>query len=83
MIMKNKKISIFIAISILVVIVFTMLSSYAYWRIRRGQTGRNQLIGACLSIELEEYDDEAENIINGFTLDDAWPITDQEGFILK
>ena len=77
--MKDKKFIITIVVCITLVISFVLLTSYAYWRISKTQTGTNDILGACLDIELDQYEDQDNNIIEGITLDDAWPITDTEG----
>ncbi len=77
--MKNKRFVITIIICIALVISFVLLTSYAYWRVQRTQTGTNDILGACLDVELEEFKDDNNNIIKGVELKDAWPITDEEG----
>ena len=77
--MKNKRTIVVIVMCIALVLTFTVLISYAYWRISQTQTGTNTINGACLSIRLEEYYDENDNLIEGLTLENAWPISDQEG----
>ena len=52
-----------------------MLTSYALWRVKDVQTGTNEILGACLQIELEENE-------TGFTMENAWPISDEEGINL-
>ena len=77
--MKNKRFVITIIICIALVISFVLLTSYAYWRVSKTQTGTNDILGACLDIELEEDLDSNDNPIDGVTLENAWPITDEEG----
>ena len=77
--MKNKRFIITLMVCITLVITFVLLTSYAYWRISKTQTGTNDIKGACLSIRLDEELDENNNPIKGFTLENAWPVTDSEG----
>ena len=72
--MKNKSFIITIVICITLVITFVLLTSYAYWKVQRTQTGSNDIKGACLDIELVEAKDGNNNPIEGFTLEDAWPL---------
>ena len=55
--MKDKKFIITIVVCITLVITFVLLTSYAYWRISKTQTGTNDILGACLDIELDQYED--------------------------
>ena len=77
--MKNSRIVITVLSCVALVVTFTLLVSYAYWRVTKIQTGTNTINGACLNIELDQYYDEDDNLIEGFTLENAWPITDEEG----
>ena len=81
--MKNKTFLIIIVACIALVITFVLLTSYAYWRVTKKQTGTNNVLTACLDIELEEDLDKNGNKIEGFTLENAWPITDEEGMSLS
>ncbi len=80
--MKNKKFIITVIVCITLVITFVLLTSYAYWRVQKSQTGTNDIAGACLSIDLVQDKDSNDNPIEGFTLEEAWPITDEEGYEL-
>ena len=46
--------------------------SYAYWRLTLSQTGTNRITSGCLELQLTKE----ENAIN---LEDAYPLTDEEG----
>ena len=81
--MKNKRFIITIVICIALVITFVLLNSYAYWRVQKTQTGTNDILGACLDIELEEALDSNNNPIEGFTLENAWPISYMDAYDLK
>ena len=76
---KNKIIG--ISIGILVVLVIVVSSTYAYWQITRSQEGSNDIIAACLDIDME-------SVGGTFGIDPAWPISDtngmnQEGYTFK
>ncbi len=68
--MKNKKV--LIGIGLLMVICITIGVSYAYWRLTLSQTGTNKIMSGCLELTLTNE----ENAIN---LEDAYPLTDEEG----
>ena len=68
--MKNKKV--LIGIGLLMVICITIGVSYAYWRLTLSQTGTNKIMSRCLELTLTNE----ENAIN---LEDAYPLTDEEG----
>ena len=67
-----KKKTILIGIGLLMVICITIGVSYAYWRLTLSQTGTNRITSSCLELQLTKE----ENAIN---LDDAYPLTDEEG----
>ena len=68
----RKKYPVVVVLSILMVGALIILGSYALWRISRGQTDTNDLLGACLDITFEPNSDRL--------LDpDAWPKSDAEG----
>ncbi len=68
--MKKKKI--ILAIGLLIVICITIGVSYAYWRLTLTQTGTNRVMSSCLELTLTNE----ENAIN---LQNAYPLTDEEG----
>ena len=70
---KNKIIG--ISIGILVVLLVVISSTYAYWQITKSQEGSNDIIAACLDIDMQSVD-------GTFALDPAWPISDNEGMQL-
>ncbi len=70
---KDNKLLLIIALCTLVVIIFILLSSYAYWKISKHQNTTNYVNAGCLEIEFEEPD------TIGFTLSDALPIDDFDG----
>ena len=71
---KNKLIG--ISIGILVVLLVVVSSTYAYWQITKSQDGSNDIIAACLDIDMQSVD-------GTFGLDPAWPLSDDEGMNLK
>ena len=77
--MKNKRFIITLMVCITLIISFVLLTSYAYWKISKTQTGTNDIKGACLSIDLVQDTDSNDNPIKGFTLENAWPVSDEEG----
>ena len=73
---KNKRNKIIgLSIGILVVLIIVVSSTYAYWQITRTQKTPNDIVAACLNLDLK--DASAEN--KGINLDSAWPISDEEG----
>ena len=70
---RNKIIG--ISIGILVVLLVVISSTYAYWQITKSQNGSNDIIAACLDIDMESVD-------GTFGLNPAWPISDEEGMNL-
>ena len=75
----KKKYTYVLVLSILMVLTIVLLSSYAWWRIKREQSGSNQILGACLDISYEEQVGDNGLPITGLTIDGSWPITDAEG----
>ena len=71
---RNKIIG--ISIGILVVLLVVISSTYAYWQITKSQNGSNDIIAACLDIDMQSVD-------GTFGLNPAWPISDTEGMNLK
>ena len=71
---KNKIIG--ISIGILVVLLVVISSTYAYWQITKSQEGSNDIIAACLDIDMESVD-------GTFALNPAWPLSDDEGKLLE
>ena len=76
----DKKLILITGICVLLIGLFVLLNTYAFWRISGEQTGSNYVIGKCLNIELEELENsETGDPIGGFLMDNAWPMTDEEG----
>ena len=77
---NNKKLFLVIGVCALLVGMFILLNTYAYWRIKGEQSESNYVVGACLNFEFVELEDE-NGKIGGFTLegDKAMPISDEEG----
>ena len=75
--MKNKRKTLAILLSVVTVITMVLLTSYAIWRVSEKQSGSNLVVGGCLSIEFEDVG------ANGFRLDSAWPISDEDGTALN
>ena len=71
---RNKIIG--ISIGILVVLLVVISSTYAYWQITKSQNGSNDIIAACLDIDMQSVD-------GTFGLNPAWPISDSEGMQLE
>ena len=73
---KNKRNKIIgLSLGILVVLIIVVSSTYAYWQITKTQKTPNDIVAACLNLDLK--DASAEN--TGINLDSAWPISDEEG----
>ena len=70
---RNKIIG--ISIGILVVLLVVISSTYAYWQITKSQEGSNDIIAACLDIDMQSVD-------GTFEMNPAWPISDNEGMDL-
>ena len=69
---KNKRNKIIgLSIGILIVLIVVVSSTYAYWQITKTQETPNDIVAACLDLNLE---DKSEAI----DLDSAWPISDDE-----
>ena len=77
---NNKKLYLTIGVCILLVGMFILLNTYAFWRIKGEQSDSNYVVGACLNFEFTELDGQ-NGKIGGFTLegDQAVPMTDEEG----
>ncbi len=67
---KKKKI-IILSIAIVAVIAIIAGSTYAYWQITKTQETPNDIVAACLDLNLEDKS-------AAIDLDSAWPITDDE-----
>ncbi len=68
---KKKKI-IILSIAIVAVIAIIAGSTYAYWQITKTQETPNDIVAACLDLNLEDKS-------AAIDLDSAWPISDEEG----
>ena len=77
--MKKTKTTFVTALSIALVLVIILLSSYAFWKVKDGQSGSNTILGSCLNFEFIELEDDNQNPIGGFTLVNAMPVSDEEG----
>ena len=78
--MKNKKRYILIiSLSICMVLSLVLLSSYAWWMKKGGQSGSNYILGACINIEYTNELDANNEPISGLELSDEWPMSDAEG----
>ena len=78
---SKKKTFLAIGIAVLLIGVFILLNTYAFWRLKGEQSESNYVVGACLSFEFVETPDpdhEGETI-GGFNIPKAWPISDEEG----
>ncbi len=70
--MKEKRNKILIlSIAIVAVIAIIAGSTYAYWQITKTQTTPNDIVAACLDLNLEDKS-------AAIDLDSAWPISDDE-----
>ncbi len=73
---KNKRNKIIgLSIGILIVLIIVVSSTYAYWQITKTQETPNDIVAACLSLNLENENDENPRI----NLENQWPISDEEG----
>ena len=73
---KNKKNKIIgLLLGILIVLIIVVSSTYAYWQITKTQENPNDIVAACLSLNLENATDENPRI----NLENQWPISDEEG----
>ena len=72
--MTKKNYSLIVVLSIGMVLSIILLTSYALWRMRDGQRGQNDILGACLSIDFNSSS-------NGMTSPDAWPKTNEEALL--
>ena len=69
---KNKRNKIIgLSIGILVVVIIVVSSTYAYWQITKTQETPNDIVAACLDLNLEDKS-------AAIYLDSAWPISDDE-----
>ena len=73
---KNKKVAVGVSLGILLVFSICLSFSYAYWQITRTQKGTNEIVAACLDLELVDEK-------GSFSLEKAWPINDEEGSLLE
>ncbi len=78
--MKGKRKIFLIVIVIMLLFSLVLLNSYAWWRISRGQTDSNNLIGGCLNIEFEEVDNSNEGQL---VFEKRFPITDEQALSLN
>ena len=81
--MKKKDYKLTVIISIGMVLAIILLTSYAFWKVKDGQSGSNTILGSCLAIEFEEELDENDEPIIGISMDKAWPMSDEEGISTK
>ncbi len=69
---KNKRNKIIgLSIGILIVLIIVVSSTYAYWQITKTQETPNDIVAACLDLNLEDKS-------AAIDLDSAWPISDDE-----
>ena len=69
---KNKRNKIIgLSIGIFIVLIIVASSTYAYWQITKTQTTQNDIVAACLDLNLEDKS-------AAIDLDSAWPISDDE-----
>ena len=73
--MSRKKVTPLILIGGIIICLFVIMSSYAYWQLTKKQTNPNDMVSACLNFEMKNASDEN----NGISLENAWPISDEEG----
>ena len=71
--MDKKKTIIAVGIICILVVVFLLLNTYAFWTVKKKQTNINKLSTACLQIDYIDIPD------SGINLTEAWPLTDEEG----
>ena len=70
---KNKRNKIIgLSIGILIILIIVVSSTYAYWQITRTQETPNDIVAACLNLDLADASASID-------LDSAWPISDEEG----
>ena len=60
-----------LSVGILIVLIIVVSSTYAYWQITKTQATPNDIVAACLSLDLED-------VSAAIDLDSAWPINDEE-----
>ncbi len=72
--MNKKKIIICSIAIVLLLVLITFLTSYAYWKTQRKQQTTNKGVSACLKIQLEE---DASTVIG--VGEDAYPMSDVDG----
>ena len=77
--MNKKNYKLVVVLSICMVLTIILLSSYAFWKIKDGQSGSNTILGSCLKIDFEEELDDRDEPIIGITMEKAWPMSDVEG----
>ena len=77
--MNKKNYKLVLVLSICMTLGIILLTSYALWKVKDGQTGSNRLLGSCLKIDFEEELDDRDEPIIGITMDKAWPMSDEEG----
>ncbi len=69
---KNKRNKIIgLSIGIFIVLIIVVSSTYAYWQITKTQETPNDIVAACLDLNLEDKS-------AAIDLDSAWPISDEE-----
>ena len=69
---KNKRNKIIgLLLGILIVLIIVVSSTYAYWQITKTQETPNDIVAACLDLNLEDKS-------AAIDLDSAWPISDDE-----
>ena len=70
--MKNNKKKVIITLSVVVLLLFVIGISYAFWYFNLKQTGINKIAGSCFNLTLT-------NEKNDINLTDAYPILNEEG----
>ncbi len=69
---KNKRNKIIgLSLGILIVLIIVVSSTYAYWQITKTQETPNDIVAACLDLNLED-------VSAAIDLGSAWPISDEE-----
>ena len=78
--MINNKMKVYFTLVLCTLLVglLVLFNSYAYWRVSGNQSKDNTILGTCLNIDIEEETD-GNNVIDGISLSNAYPISDEEG----
>ena len=70
--MSRKKVTPLILIGGIIICLFVIMSSYAYWQITQKQQNKNNMVAACVNFEMNGTSE-------AINLQSAWPLSEDDG----